>query len=713
VCVVSGQGGTGKTATVVRAAHRLAEHYPDGQLFVDLHGFTQGAAPLEPPTALSVLLRAVGTTPAAIPKSPVARAAGWRATVAGRRQLVVLDNAARAEQVEPLLPATPGSLTIVTSRNDLATLPGTRRLPLGRLGVEESLALLAAIVGRPRVAAEPEAAARVARYCGGLPLALRIVAGRMATRPSWGFAHVVRRLRDEPRRLQELRDLEHNIATVFDMSVQALAEDQDAVFTRLGTMLGGSIDLHGAAAMLGLDTLEADDHLQALVGAHLVDEVEPDHYRLHDLTRVYARSRAEDTLAADTRGRLRDRLADYYLLAAMNASEWLGPRSHDHDRPEARFRPPAWEDRSEVLHWFEVNRENLAAAEEHLAAARAPKAWHLAQSLWRWYAHQGETELWLQTHHAALAASRERADDRGTAVTLTGLGIAHYLAGDLDQARLTLEEARGRFSELGDRVGIRRALGNLGIVYERLGLLRRAAEVYERVLVMDDGTGCTATAMRARVNLAVAHAGLGEFARAREHCAAVLADGGESVMHANALRTLGEIDARTGEPALAEGQLRRALRMYQDLGDLPGSTYTHSGLAVLHRLRGDITAAEEAHRTALELSESSGLRGAEAELRTEFGLTLAQAERYAEAAEQLHRALRLAQETGQRHVEGRALLALGRLPEPQMEPAQGQKYLEQAAALLDELEVPEAEEAHRALKDHPPAPPDHGGPGHR
>jgi DNA-binding SARP family transcriptional activator len=299
ICVVSGMAGVGKTALAVHSAHRLAERFPDGQLYVDLHGATAGLRPLAPLEVLGRFLRALGVDPGAVPTDLEEASGLFRSRVAGRRLLLVLDDAADAAQVAPLLPASPGCGVLVTSRRVLPALDGAAHLHLDVLSPGEALELLGRLAGQGRVAAEPEAAAELARCCGYLPLALRTAGARLAARPNWPVRALADRLADARRRLDELELAEVGVRARFAVSFEQLRAGNDPVdrsaaeaFGLLGVLDGPEVGVPLVARLLDVADDTAEQVLERLVDAQLLETPAPGRYRLHDLPRLYARELA-------------------------------------------------------------------------------------------------------------------------------------------------------------------------------------------------------------------------------------------------------------------------------------------------------------------------------------------------------------------------------------------------------------------------------------
>ncbi len=700
ICVITGSGGEGKTTTAVRFGYEAAERYPDGQLFIDLYGYTTDREPLDAMSALGALLRAVGVDPEAVPESLDERSALWRATLMGRRILVVLDNASSYAQVSPLLPSSPGSMTLITTRNELSGLSGARFFSLGVFDEGSSLELLGRILGEERVRGELSHARDIVGICGGLPLALRVVAGRMLSRPRWTFEHVARRLGEQNRKFRELQVEGQSVESAIDLSFQSLNRKQGRAFLLLGLMFGSTIDLGGAAALLDMSVDEADDILQELVGVCLLEEPQGDVYRLHDLIGAFSRDRAATMLPAEEVDAARLRLAEQYMATAQHAADLLGPRAHHTSQTRPGYRTEL-SDREDAERWFTLHQENLAETIEYFASHdNGEYAWRMADAVWRFYALHGRLGLLISSHHRVLQISEKQGNRRGRAVTLIGLGVAHYLAGRFDESLELLTEARELLTSIGDDRGIIRALSNLGMVYERVGRLREAAEAIQGVL--DFASQLEDTPLKALQwgNLAVLKQTLGEHTEAL-HCAeqAIANAGGDNheVTKAQAKRVMGEARTGLGELRGAFRDLNESLESSLNLHLVGNQIYVHNALGVTYRAAGRWEEAVEAHTTALDLAEKHGRRSGDAEIRTELGITYAAAGRYPEAAVELERARTLAVERGERHTAGRATLALGALPAPTMAVGRARELLREAEETFVELGSAEAEQARKAL----------------
>ncbi|HXM54450.1 MAG TPA: helix-turn-helix domain-containing protein [Candidatus Dormibacteraeota bacterium] len=289
---IDGMPGVGKTAFAIHAAHLLAARFPDGQLFVDLHTHSAGQRPVSPFAALGSLLVLTGVTKARLPDDLDTRAAVWRDRVAGKRMLILLDDADGHDQVRPLLPGAPGCLVLVTSRRRLSALQGAQPLELGTLPPAQAAELFRRLIGA-RAEAQPEAVAELVELCGCLPLAIGLLAGRLRSHSTWTVSHLASMLRDAQDRLAEMKAENIAVATAFNMSYQDLPANLQRLFRRLSLHPGREIDAHAAAILDGSDLGWTRWQLDVLYNEHLIDEPEPGRYRFHDLIRDYARALAD------------------------------------------------------------------------------------------------------------------------------------------------------------------------------------------------------------------------------------------------------------------------------------------------------------------------------------------------------------------------------------------------------------------------------------
>jgi DNA-binding SARP family transcriptional activator/tetratricopeptide (TPR) repeat protein len=536
---IDGMAGVGKTALAVHAAHRLAERYPDGRLFCDLHAHTAGAAPVTAAAALERLLRMLGVPPEEVPADLDGRSARWRAELAARRVLVVLDNAESAAQVRPLLPGSPHCLVLVTSRRRLGVLDGAALLSLDVLPPAEALELFAAIAGADRAAAEPAAAAEVVALCGRLPLAIRIAATRLAHRPQWTVAELAGRLRAEGGRLAELTLADRGVSAAFALSYAQLEPAQRRLFRLLGLHPGADFDAWSAAALADLPPARAEDALEGLVDAHLLRSAGAGRYSFHDLLRDYARDLTRE-LAPRAAGRAGGRLHDYLLAAATAATDLVNPgaRRFEPDLAAAPRQLPPLPDLDAALAWLTAEHATL------VAVARADPGWQLACVLRGYFEHRGHFADWRSTAEHALAVTDS---PLGTVLLHFGLGALGMWTGRLDEGMDHFRQALAAAGD--DRDLAAAALTSLGMLAHLAGRDREAARYLRRALGTAGG-GRTAPLARNNLGLAEARLGRGEAAVELHRQALEQARRTGSVAAERAvLLGLGETSLRLGLPA--------------------------------------------------------------------------------------------------------------------------------------------------------------------
>lgn len=581
---IDGMAGIGKTALAVHAAHRLADRYPDGQLFCDLHAHTPGAEPVSPEAALELLLRMLGVPAEAVPEGLAQRTALWRAELAGRRVLVVLDNAETAAQVRPLLPGTPDCLALVTSRRRLGALEGASVLSLDVLAPADALVLFGNVVGVRRAAAEPEAAAEVVALCGYLPLAIRIAATRLAQRPSWTIAAVADRLRTETGRLAQLTVEDRGVGAAFALSYAHLDPAQQRMFRLLGVHPGADFDTYSAAALAETSPEEAEALLEALVDAHLLVCRSAGRYTFHDLLREYARE-----LGWPERTGPRARLHDYYLAAATTATDLIG-------REGRRFEPTVTHPPRHLPHlggvdaalaWFAAEHETL------VAVALAVEGWQLACVLRVYFEYRGHFADWRATHEKALRDAGS--DPLGATLIEFNMGA---LAMWTDRPADGIEHFRRALARNGDDPGFRAAaLTNQGMLAHQLHRDAEAATYLREALALaHDNPRITALGWN---NLALTEGRLGQRRQALEHHRYALDLArriGSAAAERGILLGLGETSLRLGvsaeEPFRQTLELARAgrFRMQEALAldGLAHATgdpaYWHAALAILAEL---------------------------------------------------------------------------------------------------------------------------------
>ncbi|HEV2451564.1 MAG TPA: helix-turn-helix transcriptional regulator, partial [Streptosporangiaceae bacterium] len=483
---IGGMAGVGKTAFVVHAAHRLADRFPAGQVFLPLHGHTPGQRPVEPGDALASLLLTAGVPAGQIPPGLEARMALWRDRLAGRQLLLVLDDAASSEQVRPLLPGAGGSLVLVTSRRHLSALEDATAISLDTLPAGEAGGLLVRLAGRPGLSpADPEVG-EITRLCGYLPLAIGMVARQLAHHPAWTAAGRAAELAAAVDRLELMTTENLSVAAAFNLSYQDLTGDQQRLFRRLGLHPGADLDGYAAAALDGTDLAAARRGLEALYDQYLLAEPAPGRYRLHDLLREHARALAGRLDPDRDRDQATARLLDYYQHTAARADALIarqarpGPAPADGTIPAA---VPDLADSEQALAWTRAERASLLACLDHATGTgQHARVIALTAGLAGLLRLDGPWADALTRHTAAVQAARQLGDRLGHADAVSDLGDVRRLTGDYPAAAQDLEQALGIYRDLGDRLGQAHALHRLGEVRLVTGDYPAAARALEQAL---------------------------------------------------------------------------------------------------------------------------------------------------------------------------------------------------------------------------------------
>jgi DNA-binding SARP family transcriptional activator/tetratricopeptide (TPR) repeat protein len=651
IAAIAGMAGIGKTALAVHWAHRVAGDFEDGQLYVNLQGYAQGGSPLEPARALAGLLGALGLAPGEVPTEVEVAAALYRSLLAGRRTLVLLDNASSAEQVRPLLPGSPTCAVLITSRDRLGGLVathGARRLTLDVLAPDEGLALLEQLLGAGRIAAERPSAADLVETCARLPLALRIAAANLANQPAQSIAGYLADLTADDRlsRLAVAGEPHLAVQVAFDASYQRLPPATRRVFRLLGCVPGPEISVPAAAALAELPPETAAGLLDELSGAHLVESRGVGRFGLHDLLRRYARERVEREAAAALA-----RLFAWYLRGTDAAGGRLYPDMSRLPVPASTAGPPVtFDSDAEAMAWLDAERANLVAAVRHAAEhGSQPVAWLLADALRGYFWLRRHCTDWLVTARAGLAAATDAGDDRARAATRLSLGTAHHAMGRHPEAIEHYTAAHDLAERAGWSDGRATSLGNLGGLHSERGDFRQAADHHARSLAVARQAGRFAGEATGLLNLGVLLNALGRQRESLDHFDQALAlyrrigsRDGEALIFCNlgfAYRELGRLDT-------AHRHLTRSLAVMRELGDRYGETHSARGLAIVHRDAGRHAEALEFAEAAAALASETGDRNGELKARVTLASVHLAADRAGPAAEGYRRALDVAREIG-------------------------------------------------------------------
>jgi DNA-binding SARP family transcriptional activator/Tfp pilus assembly protein PilF len=584
ISAIDGSAGVGKTALAVRFAHQAAGQFPDGQLYVNLRGFGPSGPPVTAQEAVRGFLDALGVPTVSIPAGLEAQAGLYRSLLAGRRMLIVLDNARDAAHVRPLLPGAGGCLVVVTSRRQLTSLvaaEGASLLTLGLLTVGEARELLIRLLGAARFAAEPAAADELIRLCARLPLALSVVAARAAARPGFPLTALTGELRGAQSRLDALAagDAASDVRAAFSWSYQQLAAPAARMFRLLGLHPGPDISVPAAASLAGVPPVQARRALGELARVHLLTEPAPGRFALHDLLRDYAAEQAAARDSPAARHRAARRALDHYLHTAHAAAVLLNPArgSLDLASPRPGARPEDISDHGQALAWFRAEHRVLLAA-----IAWAPEAgfddlaWQLPWTTVPFFDSQVFWGDWATSQHVALAAAQRLGDRRGQARVHRDLGAACTQQGDYAAAHAHLRSALELFTELGDQADQARVHYGLAWVLECQGEYRAA----------------------------LGHA----FRSLRTFRAA-----GHRVGEARALNAVGWCEALLGDYQQALDHLGQALQLYRELDEQLGESTALDSLGLAHHRLGDYAEAVRCYSRAADLRAEVGNRYRQAE----------------------------------------------------------------------------------------------------
>ncbi|WP_434453109.1 BTAD domain-containing putative transcriptional regulator [Lentzea sp. E54] len=612
VASVTGPPGVGKSALAVRVAHEVGDHFPDGQLYVDLAGTAE--QPRDPADVLTELLHALGITGAGLPAQLAARAALYRSRLAGRRVLVVLDDAASVSQVVPLLPADAGCAVLVTSRRRLPELPGAPQVDLRPFDPEEAAALLAGIAGEDRVHAQPAEAAAIALACGHLPLAIRVAGARLAGRGGWSMQVLRERLVDESTRLRELSSGELAVRASFDLSVRQLPEREFQAFVRLALL--GPHDFPSWVAGALLDEPGGDHLVDGLVDANLLESCGADgigqpRYRLHDLLRCHAWELARSVTG---RSAALERTLRAWLWLAVTAARRLPVTFGTTIANVPRVRAPEHL-LAEPVAWFEAERRTLCGAVDIAAAAGLDEvAWQLAAACVPFFDLHSHYEDWACTHTRALHCVRAAGNEAGEAALLRGLAQVHIYRDEFAEAEQGLLAAQDLYRSIGDERGEGTAVAGIGVIYRLRAEYERSMACYTEALRLLESAGDLHSVAHVRASIGGVHGSLGSPREAREWLTGarqLAADLGDAHREALVLVRLAALYRTTGEHAEELVSARRAVSILMDLTDERCTAFAQVELAEALLSNGHPRAAHDLVQQALETYRRTGNREGE------------------------------------------------------------------------------------------------------
>jgi tetratricopeptide (TPR) repeat protein len=745
IVAIDGTAGVGKTSLALRWANQVADRFADGQLYVNLRGHDPSGAPVTAAEAIRGFLDTLGVPADRIPVGAEAQARLFRSVLSGKRMLVMLDNARDTEQVRPVLPGPGGCLVLITSRRRLADLGEAVPLTLATLPPDQAGQLFTRLA--PAAADEPDAVADLMRRCGCLPLAIRLLAGRLRHHPSWTVADLVAAVAESGDELAEIHAGSVSAAAAFDLSYRDLLADEQRLFRSLGLHPGPDIDTRAAAAMDGTPLAQARRLLDGLYDNHLIEETARGRYGMHDLLRAYARALASGDEAAETEART-GRLLEFYLRTAQAADRHLSAAAGGPATPQdgaLRGVLPSLATRDQALAWMRAERPNLQACVEYATATgRYPEAIGIAAAMSTFLYDEGYWDQARSIYQTAAAAGRAAGDQPGLAVALADLGVGQaralnyrgsvqYVIGDHRAAAETLSQARELFRGLDDPAGRAEVLLRLADVQLETGDYQAAAEALDEALPICRDLGdlagqATALAYTGTVkfetgdypaaaaalagalaayrnlgdqpgqvsalsDLSAVQAVTGDFTAAAaslEQAPPMSGGPGHRLAEASALSRLGELRLATGDLPAAAQALSASLQAYGELRDTRGQARVLKDLGELQRVTGDYPAADSSLTQALGLFREAGDRAGQAGTLGQIGLLRAADGRDQEALASFRDALALARELHTPLAEARALAGIGRCLARAGETEDAARHLSQALGIYQRLGVPEA-----------------------
>ncbi|MBM9508651.1 AfsR/SARP family transcriptional regulator [Actinacidiphila acididurans] len=700
---ISGMAGVGKTLLALHAARDLADQYPDGQVHINL-GAHASRRPLSPEAALTALLRTFGVPVKALPHDLDGLVTLWRTVLGTRRAVIVLDDAADAAQIQPLLPGDSPSLVLITSRRRLTGIPGIHHVFIDVLTPADAQSLLTERAGLAPGRASEDIAA-LARLCGNLPLALELAAARLRSHPAWTVGHLVQRMSQDSDRLAEIRDGRSEIASVFAFSYQDLTAEEQRVFRLLALHRSHTFDIYATAALVGLPLATTERVLESLLDAHLLQEPAADRYEFHDLIAVYAQS----LMLYDphsVRERALEALTTFHLYAVAAADRLLHPRRRHLvlPSPPATLRLPEWSGPQQAKAWLLAEIGAVIDAEARLReGGDHERAAYLADVAGSFLDAEG---LWgpAATMHTYAARYWDEVGDRSAqAHALLALASVQSQAGRYEEAERNSHRALASARAVADEDAEAEALRSLWLVCWNLGRLKESQIHQQQALDIRLRSGDVWQIARARNNLGISLFQLGQHASAME-CFATALDGfvraGDPRGEAQALNNLGDLHHHMGQEGQARMALSRSLDLTTEFGSRAEKAILQLNLANTMQEPGDLERTLNLYREALVAFRHIGDKRNETVTLNAIGTALHRAGQHAEASAHHTVALALAREIGAAQEEVQALRGLGSAEFSSGRGDSGVQQLTEALALAERIGASEEEaRAHMALAD--------------
>ncbi|MFF0245272.1 BTAD domain-containing putative transcriptional regulator [Streptosporangium sandarakinum] len=698
ISAIAGTAGVGKTALATRWGHRVSDRFPDGQLYVNLRGYSGGQA-VTGAQALDQLLRGLGIDEDAIPHDPDERAALYRSSIAHRRMLIVLDNAATPHQVRPLLPGSSPSRVVITSRDSLRGLLVThdvRLIVLDVLQADEAVALLNKILGADETGDDADLIAELARLCGYLPLALRLAAARLAGEPRSRVKDFVAALRNENRLtvLEFAEDPDIGVRAALNLSYRSLPEKAKQTLRLLSVHPGPDIGVDAMAALTGMPVHEAEAVIRTLTDAHLLQQDGDRRLSMHDLIRVYAGERHE---AADTTanhdGAL-TRMLDWYRYTVSTAMDRLSARDMTM-KVVTVDGTPEFSDHDEAMAWLEQEHHVLMALVRHSAEqGRHTHAWQISSLLsWFLYARNHLDDL-FEISEVGLSSARRAGDQHGEAEILSDLGYANMFVGRHIEHLHYQEQALGIWRALADRKGEVKGLRHVSYALQLAGQPARSIEVGEECLALSRDIGDRLDQFTAMDGLAINYLVVGRYQEAIQllsECLVYWREQGREYDEAYCFVQMGIAHAKSGEPAAALNCFRQALPLSRSQGNLRLEIDTLSGTAAALCRQGHFSEAFAYHEEALALARTLRSRPVEGEVLNGLAQTCLESGDLQRALTHYREAVTYADETSDAYQRGFTHTGLGDTLHALGRTDEAEKHWRTAFEILAPMGVPDAD----------------------
>ncbi|MBV9450226.1 MAG: tetratricopeptide repeat protein [Streptosporangiaceae bacterium] len=700
IIAISGAGGVGKSTLALRAAHEVSDDYPDGHLYADL---SSPAGDHDTTVLQARFLRALGVDGSMIPEDPAERAQMYRSRLANKQLLIVLDGVDHEGQVIPLLPGSPSCAVIVTSRVRLSGLPGAHWIDVDVFGNDASMELLAHIAGAERLAAEPAAAEELMRYCGGLPLALRIAGTRLAVRPHWRVADLARRLRDERRRLDELSHHGLELRSSIGLTYKGLPGRTKRLFRLLASIRAPDFPAWTAAALLDTDLTTAEELLEQLIDTQMLNPVRSPtgniRYRFHELIRLYASERLIETDSQEERRGALARVVGGWLALAETAHR----KEYGGDYTVLHGTAPRWhlaesadgQADGSPLDWLENERMVLVCAVRQAAMAGLDElCWDLALTLVNLFEVKGYIDDWCETAEIAYRVTTKAGNRTGWAAMEYSLGSLHLFQKRLAEAEQFFASALEAFEAEGNVHGQALVLRNWAVVDRLHGhfveMLSKNESALAKMRAVGDLIG-EANILRNLAKFQIEEGGdIAEAARRLEQGLALCRQADYPRCEAQMMAQYAELYLCAGDALLARQALHQVLRRVREIGDRMGEAHALYGLGRVRYREGRLDSAEATLTHAITLAQRLGNRFIEGQARFALGeISLARGNGTAAAAHLLEARAAFAELRSPLWL-GRTLLLLLEAQESSGQPAVTGKHFDEAIALLSRLDSEQA-----------------------